>query len=153
MLRRNMCTCDGLVNGAMGTIIGYDWPGGQRQDGQQPCGIKVLFDNPRVGIATRDTAEHLPTIIRPATVRFDGKDGRHHFARYQYPLVLAWAVTIHKVQGLSLDRAVMDLIIGIFAHGQCYVALSRVRSLQGVMLVGLARSRIAQVYFALARGR
>ena len=103
---------------------------------------KVHFDNPRVGVVTRGTADHLPTIIRPATSRFDGRDGRHHFERYQFPLVLAWAVTIHKVQGLSLDRAVMDLGTGIFAHGQCYVALSRVRSLQGVMLVGLVRSSL-----------
>ena len=140
MLRRNMCTGDGLVNGAMGTVTGYDWLGGQRTAGQQPCGINVLFDNPRVGSITRGTSEHLPTIVRPATARFDGTNGRYQFERYQYPLVLAWGVTIHKVQGLSLDKAVMDLGSGIFAHGQAYVALSRVRSLQGVMLVGLARS-------------
>ena len=63
----NMCTCNEVVNGAMGTVTGYDWPGGERQDGQQPCGIKVHFDKPRVGIVTRATADHLPTIIRPAT--------------------------------------------------------------------------------------
>ena len=95
-----------------------------------------------MGITTRGTAEHLPTIIRLATARFDGKDGRHHFERHQYPLVLAWAVAIHKVQGLSLDRAVMDLGAGIFAHGQRYVALSRARSLQGVMSLGLVRSSL-----------
>jgi ATP-dependent exoDNAse (exonuclease V) alpha subunit len=49
-------------------------------------------------------------------------------------LELAWAMTIHRVQGLSMDRAVIDLGSDIFAHGQAYVALSRVRTLAGVLL-------------------
>ena len=91
-----------------------------------------MFDDQRVGGQTRGTADHLATTIRPATSRFSGKDGRHHFKRYQYPIVLAWAVTIHRVQGISLDQAVIDLGKDIFDHGQAYVALSRVRRLDGV---------------------
>ena len=72
-----------------------------------------------------------------ATSRFSGRTGRLQFERYQFPIVLAWAVTIHKVQGLSLGKAVMDSGPDIFAHGQAYVALSRVRTMEGVMLVGL----------------
>ena len=137
MLRRNTCTCDGLVNGAMGTIAGFEWPEGQRITGQQPCDINVMFDDQRVGGQTRGTADHLATTIRPATSSFSGKDDRHQFKRYQYPIVLAWAVTIHRVQGISLDQAVTDLGKDIFDHGQAYVALSSVRRLDGVLLVGL----------------
>lgn len=52
----------------------------------------------------------------------------------QYPLKLAWAVTIHKSQGLTFDRAIID-VKHSFAHGQTYVALSRCRTLQGLVLV------------------
>ena len=59
--------------------------------------------------------------------------------RYQYPIVSAWGVTIHKVQGISLDKAVIALGGNMFDHGHAYVELSRVRTSQGVMLMDLLR--------------
>ncbi len=58
----------------------------------------------------------------------------------QYPLRLAWAVTIHKSQGLTFDRVIVDLGTGAFAGGQTYVALSRCTSLDGIIL----KNRITQ---------
>lgn len=52
----------------------------------------------------------------------------------QFPVRLAWAITIHKSQGLTLSRAVIDLTGGAFAGGQVYVALSRCTSLEGIRL-------------------
>jgi len=52
----------------------------------------------------------------------------------QYPLRLAWAVTIHKSQGKTFDKVVIDLGRGAFAHGQTYVALSRCRTFEGILL-------------------
>jgi len=52
----------------------------------------------------------------------------------QYPLKLAWAVTIHKSQGQTFDRVIIDVGWGTFSHGQMYVALSRCTTLEGIVL-------------------
>lgn len=52
----------------------------------------------------------------------------------QYPLMLAWAVTIHKSQGKTFDKVIIDIGRGTFAHGQMYVALSRCTRLDGIVL-------------------
>lgn len=52
----------------------------------------------------------------------------------QYPIMLAWAITVHKSQGKTFEKAIFDVGSGTFAHGQMYVALSRCRNLDGLVL-------------------
>lgn len=105
-----------IVNGSQGIITEFidNYP-------------KVLFDN---GVSL---------IICPHIWNSEKIPG---IAIKQLPLIYAWAITIHKSQGLSLDRASIDIGEGIFECGQTYVALSRIKSLEGVYLTSFDYSRI-----------
>jgi hypothetical protein len=111
MLRRNIHTADGLVNGAVGTITGFRYAP-DAPAGAMPEAVMVQFDNPRVGRQMR-AMENLPidgpVPIPAAASRFKAK-GRAGargttIERRQFPLTLSWASTIHKVQGLSMVRS------------------------------------------------
>lgn len=65
----------------------------------------------------------------------------------QYPVKLAWAITIHKSQGKTFDKVIIDIGRGTFAHGQVYVALSRATSFNGILLKkAISKSHIRMDY-------
>ena len=85
-----------------------------------------------------DDVDLTPTTWELFRFQYDAKADRIESesvgAFTQYPLRLAWAVTIHKSQGKTFDRVVVDIGRGAFAHGQVYVALSRCTSFEGLVL-------------------
>ncbi len=111
---------NGLCNGSMGEILNIS-----------NSGIKVLFNNGVTLDIEKDT-EHFFKYQYDKEVK-KIKKGQVGELR-QYPLKLAYAITIHKAQGLTLDRAYVNLGRGAFAAGQSYVALSRVRNMQSLGL-------------------
>ena len=111
MLRRNIDTKAGLVNGAIGTVLSI-----------AAQYVMVNFDNVPA-----------PCKIEKVKSRFMVMKNFYVY-RKQFPLILAYAITIHKCQGLSLDTAIVDLSKEVFSDGMAYVALSRVRSLDGLFL-------------------
>jgi ATP-dependent DNA helicase PIF1 len=107
MLLTNMDVEHGLVNGSRGVIEKFC-------EGPEPYPM-VKFRNGEV------------IIIQPASWASEDLEGFH---REQIPLRLAYAITIHKAQGATLDCALIDIGDNTFEYGQAYVALSRVRSLE-----------------------
>jgi ATP-dependent exoDNAse (exonuclease V) alpha subunit len=113
-----MCTKNNpkerFVNGTLGTVVGFEEFGG----------------NPI--IKTRNGRD----IVIPPMDWTVEENGKIRAQITQIPLRLAWAITVHKSQGMSMDAAVMDLS-QVFEYGQGYVALSRVRRLSGLYLLGI----------------
>lgn len=92
--------------------------------------IKVSFEDNTEVLVDKYTWENIRYVLDKETKEVDKKViGTFE----QYPLKLAWAVTIHKSQGLTFEKAILDLE-GTFAAGQLYVALSRLTSLDGMVL-------------------
>lgn len=92
----------------------------------------------RVRLTNGETVDVWPFTWELSEWRYDAEKSEPETAVVgkfrQYPMKLAWAVTIHKSQGKTFDKVVVDISGGVFAHGQLYVALSRCRTFEGMIL-------------------
>ena len=136
MLTTNVDVSDGLVNGARGEVVHV-----VTNDDNKVTIVLVKFDNNHVGLKAIQSSPYHATYTHAVPIaKYEvvfpakGKKGSE-ITRLQFPLTLAWATTIHKVQGLALDKIVVDMKGGCFRPGQAYVAFSRVKTLQGLHIL------------------
>jgi ATP-dependent DNA helicase PIF1 len=118
MLVSNVDQERGLVNGARGVVMGYS-----------PAGLPMV----------RFVSTPGPVVIDRANWWLDDYEG---IGRAQIPLKIAYALTIHKSQGATLDSALISIGSSTFEYGQAYVALSRVKSLESLYLHSFNPSQI-----------
>jgi hypothetical protein len=124
MLIKNLDVSLGLVNGAIGTIVNFI------PDPSTDCDIPIVkFDNSNI--------KH-PISVVSWELEIDGCKGMAN----QIPLMLAYSVTIHKSQSLTLDSGILDLG-DCFCDHQIYVALSRLKSLNGLYLKSFNKDKIS----------
>ena len=161
MLTTNLNIEDRLINGQMGTVSKIKY----NNTSQKPEIIYIKFDDENAGLeAIRKSGdlyarESNAVPIVPVLAKIKVKKNRPsspEIQRTQFSLTLAWACTIHKVQGLTLSKVVFNFELfnqHSFNHGQVYVALSRVRSIEELYIVGeidskhiRADSRVHQEY-------
>ena len=122
MLTANVDVSDGLVNGARGEVVHM-----VTNTNNDVTNILVKFDNSRVGLKAIQSSPHrarfanaVPLSKYEVVFFAKGKRGSE-IKRLQFPLTLAWATTIHKVQGLTLDEIVVDMKGGRFSPSLCCI--------------------------------
>ena len=110
------------VNGTIGTVNGFDMDGST---------LYITTDDGRECDVKRESWRNIRYTYNEEKKQVEEEE-LGTFT--QFPVRLAWAITVHKSQGLTFSRAVIDFTGGVFAGGQTYVALSRCTSLEGIRL-------------------
>ncbi|XP_044597316.1 ATP-dependent DNA helicase PIF1-like [Cotesia glomerata] len=116
----------------MGFITEIIWPNFRRNQ-------VYAEDIPSVRINFGSDGDH---VINPKSIQFPAKYSYGTAERRMLPLILSWASTVHKMQGSTVDHAVIYLGSRLFAAGQAYVALSQCRSLDGIRIEELDCSKL-----------
>ena len=132
MITCNLLTAFGLVNGTLGTLHDMVWRSEDDPLTSLPCVLWFIPDNYAENGPCERTPEGQPMIpIIP--VRREWEVNSVTYSREMFPVVLAYAITVHKSQGLTLDKVVLDISTKDHSLGLTYVAISRVRTIQGLM--------------------
>ena len=142
ILTTNLWTTAGLVNGALETVQDILY----REDQGPPflpIAIHISFDKYTGPVIT--SSEGIKVVpIAPIQRSWEGKVGSL-CTRMQVPIRLAWAVTVHKSQGLTLDKAVIDIGNNEFTAGLTFVAVSRVRELEDIIFKPFNFERLQRI--------
>ena len=126
ILRRNMDIDAGWVNGTLAVVT-------------------ALYQNCVVIQKMSNSSQRIPVPRFRQRIEINGAS--YSILRHQFPLQLAYAVTVHRIQGLTVQKAIVCLNSRFFASGQAYVALSRVRRLDDIILWDFCPSAIRLLQF------
>jgi ATP-dependent DNA helicase PIF1 len=129
ILTTNTWTENGLVNGSIGIIVDIVWDIGKDPSVDMPSILLVHFSE----YSGPDFPNYSPKIIPIFSVTRQFEYKGVPCSRTQFPLRLAYAITVHKSQGLTLSRVVLNLDQREHCLGLSYVAISRVKALEGLM--------------------
>jgi ATP-dependent DNA helicase PIF1 len=113
-----------IANGTRGIVVDF-----QQVDNKGDYYPRVMLLNGSMHLAIREEFEY-------------ETKGEFKLVKKQVPLKLAWATSVHAAQGSTIDYVKADIGHSIFAYGQCYTAISRVKSLEGLTLIDYTRSSI-----------
>ena len=145
---RNVECNIGLYNGALGSVVGFMPP-----SSTVPTAVLVLFDNHRLQAVALERHPSLngafPVERSEARFPIRRKNAFVEGTRLQFPLRVAFALTIHKCQGQTLDSVVVNLT-GYFGPGQAYVALSRCKTLQSLHITNFETKCLKVKYMLLS---
>ena len=136
----NLWSTVGLCNGATGTVIDFIFES-NHQPPTLPVAVIVQFENYRSPSFDDTRPSCVP--ICPITVSSQTENGFHE--RQQLPLRLAWALTIHKSQGLTLPKAWIDIGKSERTAGVSYVAISRVKTLSSCTIEPMTYERLTSL--------
>ena len=139
MLTRNLWVSKGLCNGSMGYVVDVVYSEGFETP-SLPVAVIVQFDG-YTGPSFFEKERCVPIIPVTSAVDISG----NILERQQIPLKLAWAITIHKAQGLTLNKAWVDIGKKECFDGLTYVALSRVRNLKDMIIQPFPFERIGNI--------
>lgn len=167
MLVKNMD--ETLVNGSLGRVVGFmsektyalvqdELPGGEDlllgSQGEKGLGDTAMYERWANEQSRTNTTKKYPlvqwsiadgtqrrTLMLPESWKFELPTGEVQASRKQVPLILAWALSIHKAQGQTLDRVKVDLN-KVFEKGQAYVALSRATTQEGLQVTGFDAKKV-----------
>ncbi|GBL79080.1 ATP-dependent DNA helicase PIF1 [Araneus ventricosus] len=127
MLRSNINVAKGLVNGSIGYFTDITCPLSRREQVYDQDIPSVKIDLGSVGVH----------VVQPISIQFPAKYYYGTAERRMLPPILSWALTVHKMQGCTVDYAIIYLGSKLFEEGQAYVALSRVKSMDGLRIEDL----------------
>ena len=138
MLTRNIWDSVGLFNGAQGTVYDIDWAVGTVPLKDPPLVIMVAFDEYDGPPFMKDDGSELRNekgklVVPILKVRQDFTLNNKTCSRTQFPLVISYAITVHRAQGVTLRKVVCDISKREFTTGLSYVAVSRASKLEGLM--------------------